>query len=138
MKKLSFLTDKFTSFQFNRYFLVGIVATLVDWGLFYFFAVVMGVHYLGTLFLSFSAGSITNYSLNRSFTFQSNSNKVASQFTVFMVVTIISLGISSMIIYVNVDLLDISKMLSRIITTLIMLGINYFMHKKIKIIRMLI
>ncbi len=125
------LIDNALRFQFNRYFIVGVVATLVDWGLFYFLAIFMGIHYLEALVLSFSAGSVTNYGLNRTFTFQSDTDRIVAQFTTFMVITIMSLGISSIIVYVNIKVLTIHKMLSRIITTFCMLGINFILHKNL-------
>jgi len=115
--------------QFSIYLLVGAVATIIDWSFFYLTGVVLKIHYLVALTISFSAGSATNYVLNRIYTFRSRTNKIISQCSVFLCITIISLFLSNTIIFFFVDIFLLHKMLARIATTFIVVGINYLMHK---------
>ncbi|MDD5750468.1 MAG: GtrA family protein, partial [Candidatus Pacebacteria bacterium] len=52
------------------------VATLVDFGLLYFFTEVAGLHYLFSAALAYLAGIAPNYSLNKFFNFKNKSSQI--------------------------------------------------------------
>jgi putative flippase GtrA len=117
--------------QFIRYCLVGGMATFADWGTFYLFNIVFGVYYQIALIFSFAIGSTTNYTLNKFFTFKSKTKNIKKQFTVHLTISTASLLLNMLFMYLLVDLACTSTMLGRVITTVIMLVINYFLHKNI-------
>ena len=125
------LYKKLKNFEFIRYFSVGVVVTLVDWGSFYWLALLIGLHYQLSLAISFSLGGITSYTCNKIFTFKSKSRKIIGQFSIFILLSLFSLLLSSGIMFVLVDLVLIHKMFSRILTTFTLVFINYLLHKYI-------
>lgn len=123
------LYAKLTKFEFIRYFVIGVIATIIDWGSFYFLALGINLHYQPSLIISFSAGAITNYTLNKIFTFKCKSKQIITQFSFYTIVSLLSLFVSMGIMLILVDLLLLHKLVSRITTTFIMLIANYLMHK---------
>jgi putative flippase GtrA len=117
--------------DFVRFFIVGGISTIVDWIVFYLLAFLALSHYQLALVVGFSCGAITNYSLNKTYTFKSKTKKIASQFTIFILFATGALILSIGLMYLFIDLLIIHKMISRIITTGIIFVINYFVHKNI-------
>jgi len=120
-----------TKFEFIRYVLVGGTATLIDWILFYIFALKLTFHYQIALIISFSTATLTHYILSKKFTFKCQSKKILKQIFLFFMISIISLSISIFIMFIFIDLILISKMLSRVLTTGILLIVNYLIHKNI-------
>jgi putative flippase GtrA len=122
---------KIIGIEFVRYAIAGATGTLVDWGSFYTLVTIIQVHYQASLIVSFSLGAITNYILNKYFTFKDKSRQIVGQFSIFFTISIVSLIASMGIMFLFVDLILMHKVLSRIITTFIMLLANYIMHKYI-------
>jgi putative flippase GtrA len=125
------LYKRLTNVEFIRYFIVGVVGTAVDWGIFYALALPLNVYYQLSLVASFSSGAVTNYILNKTFTFRCKSNKIFRQFSVFFSIATACLLLSIVFMFIFVDLMMLHKMVSRIITTFIILGIGYLMQKNI-------
>ncbi len=117
--------------KFVKYVFVGGVATVVDWGSFFLTNTVFGLFYQVALVVAFTLGSITNYTLNRTLTFQSKSKKIAKQFTTHLTISVVSLVVNMGLMYVIVSIIGLSPMGGRVITTLVMLIANYFLHKNI-------
>lgn len=118
-----------TKREFIRYLLVGGSATLIDWSLFYIFAIVLGIYYQVALVISFSISCIFNYYFSRIFTFRSKSQKIFSQFSLFLLVIAIYLSMSIFLMFIFVELILIEKMISKILTTGFMLIVNYLLNK---------
>lgn len=117
------------SIEFIRYFMVGVAATLADWGMFYLLAVLFDVYYQFSLSAAIILGAIVYYTLNKIFTFRCKSRAIAQQLSVYAAVVIISLGISSVIMFLLIDILLVFKMNARILTTIVMFFMNYAMQK---------
>jgi putative flippase GtrA len=110
---------------------VGGIATVIDWGAFYALAIILGVYYQFALVCGFVLGSITHYTLNKKFTFKCKSTEIVKQFSLFFAIAIMSLLLSIFIMYVFVEVIQINQMLSRMITTGIMVSVNYLSHKNL-------
>ncbi len=117
--------------KFIRYFTVGVLATIVDWSAFYICAILLNFYYQPSLVIAFSLGSLTNYILNKSFTFECTSEKILKQFSVFMIIATSTLLLSMLVMFILIDLLAVDKMISRVLTTFLMLVINYLLHKNL-------
>lgn len=131
MVKIKKTWANLANIQIFRYAMVGGLATIVDWGAFYLFGIIIDLNYQAALAIAFVLGSVTNYILNKIFTFRCKSKKIASQASMHLAISGVSLLLNMGLMFVLVSLLSAEKMLSRIIVTLIMLVINYFMHKNL-------
>jgi len=114
-----------------RYLIVGIIATLFDWSFFYLCNYILTLHYQISLGIGFTIGTLINYTLNRLFTFMSKAKHVISQMGTHFTIALSTLLISLLIMYLLVDIINLTNMISRIITTAIVFFINYILHKNI-------
>jgi putative flippase GtrA len=119
--------------QFFRYVFVGGIATIVDWGVYYLLSEVAGIHYLVAHVVSFFAGLITNFVLSKLLVFKANEAKVnpVLEFVGYAVIGLIGLGLSALIIFLLHGKLGLNNMVSKIISTLIVLVWNYVARKLI-------
>jgi putative flippase GtrA len=122
---------KLLKIEFVKFFIVGGVSTLIDWGSFFILSMIFGFYYQLSLVVSYTLGGITNYSLNKIFTFKNKSKNLALQFTTFFSLALFSLFVSMLIMYLLVDILSMHEMLSRMLTTALVFLLNYVMHKYI-------
>jgi putative flippase GtrA len=128
------MIDKFKKLlklEFVKFFIVGGISTLIDWGSFFILSIAFGFYYQLSLIISYTFGGLTNYFLNKIFTFHDKSKKIALQFTTFFSLAFFSLFVSMFIMYLLIDILFMHEMLSRMITTSIVFLLNYVMHKYI-------
>jgi len=112
---------------FLTYLSFGGLATLIDWGTFSI-TLSMGWHYLLSLTLAFSLGSITNFTLNKYFTFKNKYKNIPLQFLVYLIIAIVGLVISMLLILFAVEILHTEKLSARMVITFIMLVYNYAGH----------
>ena len=104
---------------------------MVDWGSFFVVAIYLGIHYQLGLVAGFIGGAITHYTLSKMFTFKSKSGRIALQFTLFVLVSLMTLTISVLLMHIFVEYLLLEEMTSRMLVTLKILLLNYFLHKNI-------
>jgi len=117
--------------QFIRYIVAGAIATCIDWGFFYGLVNITHVRYPLALIISFTLGSLTNYVLNKLFTFHCPSKKIAGQAALHLSISAFSLSLSIGMMMFWVEFFKLDPMMGRIITTIIMLILNFIMHKYI-------
>ena len=117
--------------SFFIYSVSGAVATLVDWGSFYVMSSMLSWYYMLAVCLSFTLGSLTNFTLNKYVTFKNKYDKLHHQYLLHLAVSIVSLGITLMIMYLLIDMAGIHKLSARFLTTLLVLPINFVLHKNI-------
>ena len=116
---------------FFIYSFSGAMATLVDWGSFYVMSSMFSWYYMFAVCLSFTLGSMTNFTLNKYITFKNKYCKVVHQYFLHVFVSIISLSITIIIMYLFVEKIGMPKLNSRILTTLMVLPVNFILHKNI-------
>jgi putative flippase GtrA len=81
--------------------------------------------------LAFTAGALVNYTITKLFVFRCTSRQVPRQLTVYFTVTLATLLLSMLCMYVCVQLLAWPKLPSRMLTTGAMLPVNFLLHKLI-------
>lgn len=117
--------------EFLAYFIIGATATVIDWSMFWLTVTKLGFHYEIALVSAYIPAGIFHFFSNKFITFQCKSKSLGSQYSIYIVLTFLSLAISMGIIAVLVNFLLFDKMFSRIATTVIMLIPNYLLHKNI-------
>ena len=103
------------------------IATSFEWTTFYL--LITTLHYILAAIISLTIGCILNYSLNKLFTFKDNDKKIARQFTKFLLVASAYYILTILSMYILITLLYTSPMLSKIITTLLLLIFSYNAHR---------
>lgn len=121
---------------FARYLGIGIVATLVDWTIFYLLIGYLGIFYLMALATSYGASTVLNFFLNKRYTFRNKCRRVHIQFTLFIAVAIVGLGINEIIMFSLAQLIPggttaIALMASRAVATFAVFLWNFALNKRL-------
>lgn len=130
LKKLFLFPTKNGMIQFFRYAFVGGIATVVDWAVQYVLTV-LWVHYLIAAVFAFLSGLLVNYFLSKIFVFKAQEAKVNAvwEFVIYALIGVIGLGITVGLMFILTDVVGLYFMLSKVITTVIVLFWNYFARK---------
>ena len=119
-----------TFIQFFRYLFVGGISAVVNIGMLYVFTDVCHLHYILSNVFSFTLGLIVNYLLSKKFVFQGDvSINKAKEFLIYAVIGIIGLGLDTLLIWLFTDVGSIYYMISKLISTLIVLIWNFGARK---------
>ena len=93
--------------QFYKFIIVGIVSTIINYGVFYFFIEVLLINYLISSSLGFMSGVLVGYSINRNWTFESKAEKKSKEIIGYLSVYFFSLFLSLIVLKILVDLVKI-------------------------------
>lgn len=125
-------------FRFLRFLTVGVGNTLID---IVCFSILTwcGLYYLAAQILAYSAGVINSYCCNRVWTFRvASSGKV--QVIRFLIINLLSLGVSSLLLYLCYDICHQVLWVSKIVATCGGTVLNYvgndlwvFSHHRVEV-----
>ena len=120
---------------FVKYCIVGGTAAIVDFGVLFILTELFGVYYLYSATVSFILAALTNYSLNRRWTFRS-SGKKRKQVPIFFAIATMGLLINNSIMFVGVEKfllkdLHYGYLLAKVVATGLVLIWNFLGNKYI-------
>ncbi|MCG9968237.1 GtrA family protein [Pelotomaculum terephthalicicum JT] len=118
------LSDKYRTIQFLRFCTVGVANTAVDFAAF-FLLNLCGVPYLLAQVLSYSAGVVNSYLLNRKWTFRVARKANLQEAASFIVVNGISLLVSSSLLAVLHDVNHLNLWLCKLTATAAGVIVNF-------------
>ncbi len=116
--------------QFFRYAFVGAIASVADWATL-FILTELGVYYILSSVLAFVVGLVINFALSKAFVFNSMTARtnVWSEFLGYAAIGGIGLGMTVLLMYVLTEKVQLYYMVSKIISTVIVLIWNYLARK---------
>lgn len=114
--------------KFIRYALVGCTGVVVDFSITYLFKEYIKLSKYIANGLGFCTAVITNYLLNRYWTFGAGNEDVFIQFGTFLVVSMIGLLINSIIIFLMNEKLNVNFYLSKIMAIVVVVMWNFFVN----------
>ena len=110
---------------------VGVLCFLIDFATLHILVEYLHVHYLASAAVAFSVSVIVNYILSIMFVFDVNKEKDSKRnFILFIVFSIIGLGLTELLMWIGVDLIGISYLLVKIGATGIVMVFNFVTRKK--------
>ncbi len=119
--------------RFSKFALVGVLNTLVDYLIYCLFVYVFSIYYLFSHVIAFVTANINSYIFNSLWTFQqSEKTSVLRRFIPFFIVSLIGLGLSTLVLYLSVESLKsflhnyYPDLLGKIIASFASLFWNYF------------
>ena len=117
--------------QIFKFGIVGVIATLIDFIFLYLFRDVCKLPLILSNTLSFSISVIYNYLASMTFVFDVDKNKDKKKtFILFIIFSVIGLGINNIFVDLLTNKLDIYYMLSKVIATIVVMIFNFITRKK--------
>ncbi|MDD3277363.1 MAG: GtrA family protein [Lachnospiraceae bacterium] len=118
--------------QIFKFGIVGIVCTLIDYGIMVFLTEVFHVNYLISSGISFTISVIVNYLLSMRYVFETAQDRdKKKEFLIFVILSVLGLGLNQLLMWLCVDKLHIYYMLAKIIATAIVMVYNFITRKLI-------
>ena len=125
MKNLKVLLRQIIKFAF-----VGGSAFVIDFAVLWILTEFLGIHYLVSNCISFTVSVIYNYILSVCWVFEVNNNhKKSTELIVFMVMSVIGLGINLLIYWLCVEFAGVHYLISKIVATAIVMVYNFITRK---------
>lgn len=115
--------------QILKFGVVGGLAFLIDYCLLFILTEFVGFHYLISSIISFIVSLIFNYILSIKWVFDVTKKQTYKEVAIFVVLSIIGLGINQLVMYIGVDKINIHYMLVKIISTIIVMIWNFITRK---------
>lgn len=115
--------------QIIRFGIVGGTSFIIDYGIFTILSQFLNIHYLIASIISFSISVIYNYILSIKWVFDVSKKQTSKEFIIFLILSVIGLGLNSLIMYISVDLMHIHEMIGKIIATAIVMIYNFITRK---------
>lgn len=115
--------------QIIKFSVVGIIATLID---------IIGLYILKEFFIgnvllaagiSYCVSLMVNYLLSMRFVFEGRDDKKAKEFAVFVILSLVGLGLNQLIMWLGSEKLGIYYMAVKLFATLIVLLYNFITRK---------
>lgn len=116
--------------RFLKYTFIGGIATLLDWGIFFLLSYLIGLNYIFSVFVAVSFAASVKFFLNKFITFKDRSKKYFRQIGVFALVNILAIFLNILFMIFFVEIFFLEKMSSKIITTFIVVILNYNLDRK--------
>ncbi len=117
--------------QIARFGVIGVLAFAIDYGFLYAFTEWLGIYYLISSVLSFSISVIFNYIASVLWVFDvKQETSKTRNFILFIVFSVIGLGINQLIMWLGVESLGLHYMLVKIFATAVVMVWNFVTRKK--------
>ena len=118
--------------QIAKFGVVGILATLLDYGLLFAQTEWAGLYYLLSSMLSFSISTIFNYVASVRWVFVVNQKYSKTRnFVLFVILSIIGLGLNALAMWLGVEFLHWHYMIVKIGATALVMVWNFITRKKV-------
>lgn len=116
--------------QLLKFGIVGVICFGIDYGLMVFCTEVLGIQYLVSCGISFTVSVVVNYLLSMRYVFYSKDEMSKHrEFIIFIVLSVVGLGLTELLMWMFVDFGDIYYMFSKIIVTAIVMMYNFITRK---------
>lgn len=128
------LLERYASlWQFVKFGLVGVMNTAVDYAVYailYTFVPWFAVHYLAAQCVSYAAGTVNSYFVNKFWTFgEKRSSGDGQQFVRFALLNAAALGVSLGLLRVSTELLHFHPLAGKLLVTAVTVILNYLGSK---------
>lgn len=115
--------------QILKFGVVGVIAFAIDYSLLYVLTEVFGIYYLISSVVSFTVSLIFNYIASIKWVFDVTKKQTAKEIIIFIILSVIGLGINQLILYLMTDLWAIYYMFSKLVATAIVMVWNFITRK---------
>jgi len=121
---MKLLIPKKEIIKFVKFNIVGLMNTTIDFSVFFLLASIIRLPVIPAQLISYSMGIINSYFMNRFWTFQIKKASDKKEFSLFVIVNLVALIISTVLIYILSKLIEYI-MVAKVIVTLFVMVINF-------------
>lgn len=114
--------------KFVKFGLVGVLNTLINWIIFALLNFI-GVYYIVANVIAYVIATANSYIWNSKWVFKYNRKNKKETTAKFVILNLIGLGLNTGILYLLVDMVGFNKLIALVITTGIVMIINYIVNK---------
>jgi len=115
--------------QILKFGIVGGLAFLIDYGLLFLLTEFASIHYLISSIISFIVSLIFNYILSIKWVFDVTKKQTIKEVLIFVILSVLGLGINQVVMYIGADLLNIHYMFTKLVATAIVMVWNFITRK---------
>ncbi len=119
------IKDKNEYIRIIKYAMVGVVNTLIDWGVYFVMTTFLSADPVLANVVGYATGTLASFMGNKFFTFKAKNTKTGVEFLKFIVVNLLSLGASTLALSLLISSLEINKYIAKIISSFVSMAINY-------------
>lgn len=125
------IKDNKLMMQILKFGVVGGIATVIDYVIFFILHEILGVNTIISNICSFTVSVIYNYIASVKWVFDVDESKnKKTQFILFIVFSVIGLGLNTAIVYVCTDIIKMYSMIGKVIATAVVMVFNFVTRKK--------
>lgn len=116
--------------QLAKFVITGVIATAIDWVIFYVLVYPLQMNPLVAQIFSFLVSTLFNYWSNTKWVFDTTKHKTRKRLvTEFFIISAVALGISEALLALFINILGMNDMLAKVITTAIVMVFNFVTRK---------
>ncbi|MGO2695954.1 MAG: GtrA family protein [Bavariicoccus seileri] len=115
--------------QLMKFGVVGVIASLIDFGVLYVLTEYLGINYLVSSTISFLASVIFNYILSVKWVFVTAKTNKTKELLLFTVLSAVGLVINNLLMWVFVEKAGVYYMLAKVIATVVVMLYNFISRK---------
>lgn len=116
--------------QIFKFVIVGGIATILDWILYFILYNFMKINPLVANIISFSISTVYNYWASTKWVFEVNKNKSKNRlFVEFVLFSIIGLTLTELLLWIGINILGINAMVVKIMATIVVMIFNFITRK---------
>lgn len=117
--------------QILKFGIVGGIATAIDFAVFFILHELLGINTIISNICSFTISVIYNYIASVKWVFDVDKSKnKKTQFILFIVFSVIGLGLNTIIVYVCTDIMKLYSMIGKVLATGVVMVFNFITRKK--------
>lgn len=114
--------------KFIKFAIVGVINTLLNWIIF-FLLNSLGIYYIVSNVIAYTVATINSYLWNSKWVFGYTKGFKDNASIKFIILNIVGLILNTIILFILVDMFNIGKLIALVITTAIVMIINYIVNK---------
>ncbi len=116
--------------QLIKFGIVGVISTLLDYGLMILFTEVFGIYYLLSSTLSYMISLAFNYLASMKYVFHGREGmSKVKEFLIFTVLCLMGMGLNQLVLWLIVEQLGIDYRISKILATGVVMVWNFVTRK---------
>jgi len=117
--------------QFIKFGVVGIIASIIDFGLLAIFTEFLGIHYLVSAAISFIVATIFNYVASMKFVFESRYEKERKhqELFIFVILSLVGLGLNQVLMWFFVEITVLHYIIAKVLATVLVMAWNFISRK---------